>query len=92
MMYICDVKTTMIRRVLQKAVMHYCSLRIRIRFLAESLIIRVNLVLSSYLLSTGRNKIEVRIYRGQTLSSYPKRTHRGIGDAAAGDQRSVWPY
>jgi len=34
-------------------VMHYCSLRIRIRSLAESLIIRVNLVLSSYLLSSG---------------------------------------
>jgi len=89
LMYICDVKTTMIRRVLQKAVMHYCSLRIRIRSLAESLIIRVNLVLSSYLLSTGRNKIEVRFYRGQTLSSYPKRACGGADDGGAGDRPAV---
>lgn len=88
-MYICDVKTTMIRRVLQKAAMHYYSLRIRIRSLAESLIIRVNLVLSSYLLSTGRNKIEVRIYRGQTLSSYAKRACCGTYDGGKGDRPPV---
>jgi len=49
----------------------------------------VNLVLSSYLLSTGRNKIEVRFYRGQTLSSYPKRTCSGADDPGTGDQCAV---
>jgi len=49
----------------------------------------VNLVLSSYLLSTGRNKIEVRFYRGQTLSSYPKRPDRRDDDSDPGDQRDV---